>query len=75
MGTYYEVDISGLSVDRKQALYDVLEKSAFIFEEAAWGWRFNAFHFLPYGEPSIDELRQRYQIPDSCLVRPYVHPR
>ncbi len=75
MGTFYEIDVSSLSANEKQALYDVLEKSAFNFKEAALGWHFNAFHFLPYGEPSMNELRQRYHIPDSCPVRPYVHPR
>lgn len=75
MGTYYQIDVSGLSSDEKQALYGVLEKAAFDFEEAALGWRFDVFHFLPYGEPSMSELRQRYQIPDRCPVRPYVHPR
>ena len=75
MGTFYEIDVSSLSANEKQALYDVLEKSAFNFVEAALGWRVNAFHFLPYGEPTIDELHRKYQIPASCPVRPYVHPR
>lgn len=75
MGTYYEIGLSALSPKEKQQLYASLDKGAFTFDEAGLGWQADAFHFLPYGEPTVEELRRRYQIPDRCPVRPYVHPR
>lgn len=72
--SYFEIDVSSISPDEKHKLYDVLEKNAFMFDEAGIGWRVDSFHFMPTQDWNVDELRERYLIPLSCPVRPYFHP-
>jgi len=73
--SYYEIDISRLSLEEKHQLFDMLEKNAFMFDEAGIGWNVGSFHFLPAEDWTIDELRARYLIPLSCPVHQYFHHR
>lgn len=68
MSSMFQIDTSSLNENEKLALLQRLKDYSFIFTDEYAPNNQSKFRFLPEGEKTIEEVREYFQIPDSCTI-------